>query len=143
MLLFFFLPSLFDDDLLKMAAIYYNGIYLAAPFLHPFIFCLHLFFFYLLLHLTCPSPLLTPPPISKKRGVLSLGELWGKTSDAPGLPNPFFFFSLCPSLSPFLSRYLHVCLWNFWHTCTHTYREIQQQQLHSALGLTSCLRLIS
>lgn len=48
--------SQFDGNLMKMAVTYYPEIYLAVPFLHPFIFCLHL---YLLFHLTSPSPLLS------------------------------------------------------------------------------------
>lgn len=117
----------------------YTTIYLVL-FLHLFNFCLHL---YLIFNLFS-SP---PPPLSNKRGVLSGGTL-GKTSDAPGLPNPFLsFLSLCFSPLSRLSASLFACMClsvkflAYVHTQTNTHTD--QQQLHSALGLTSCLRLIN
>lgn len=108
------------------------------------------------LHLLPPS--LPPPPLPsllpflpvsptylREEGCPLSGGTLEKTSEASGLPNPFYILCVCV-FHPFLSLCLVICMYVSVcgicgiraHTLTHT-----QIQLHSALGLTSCLRLIS
>lgn len=63
--------------------------------------------------------------ILKRKGCPHSGRTFGKTSDAPGLLNPFFhcaYLSLPSSLSLCLIICMYVSVWNFWHTCTYTQR---------------------
>lgn len=84
-----FLPPLFDNNLLKMAAIYYWNIFSIT--------------FPTSLHLLPPTPLPFSLYLKKKRSVLSLGELWGRQVMLQG---SLILFSLPP-----LSQHLVICMY--------------------------------
>lgn len=119
-----FLPPLFDNNLLKMAAIYYWNIFSIT--------------FPTSLHLLPPTPLPFSLYLKKKRSVLSLGELWGRQVMLQG---SLILFSLpppCLSISLFACMCLPVEFLAYVRIRSH--RDLAAA---SALGLTWCLRLIS